>query len=55
MIKKRILKSIDKELTTAMVASEISKYKNSLISPTEAKAAAQLKLYQQVADVYEKI
>ncbi len=52
--KKRILKSIDKEITTAMVASEISKYKNSILSPTEAKATAQLKLYQQIADIYEK-
>ncbi|MFA7083434.1 MAG: UvrD-helicase domain-containing protein [Arcobacteraceae bacterium] len=52
--KKRILKSIDKEITTAMVASEISKYKNTLLTPTEAKAAAQLKIYQQIADIYEK-
>ncbi len=52
--KKRILKSIDKEITTSMVASEISKYKNSLLSPAEAKSAAQLKLYQQIADIYEK-
>ncbi|WP_419770692.1 MAG: ATP-dependent helicase [Candidatus Marinarcus sp.] len=52
--KKRILKSIDKELTTAMVASEISKYKNSILTPAEAKSAAQLKVYQQIADIYEK-
>lgn len=52
--KKRILKSIDKELTTALVASEISKYKNSVLTPAEAKASAQLKMYQQIADVYEK-
>ncbi len=52
--KKRILKSIDKDIPTALVSSEISKYKNSILSPTEAKAAAQLKLYQQIADIYEK-
>ena len=52
--KKRIIKSIDKEITTSLLVSEISKYKNTLISPEEAKAAAQLKLYQQIADVYEK-
>ncbi|XPV52311.1 MAG: ATP-dependent helicase [Halarcobacter ebronensis] len=52
--KKRILKSIDKEITTSLLVSEISKYKNTLITPTEAKAAAQLKIYQQIADVYEK-
>ncbi len=52
--KKRILRSIDKEITTSILASEISKYKNTIISPLEAKGAAQLKQYQQIADVYEK-
>ncbi|MFK2822855.1 ATP-dependent helicase [Arcobacter sp. YIC-80] len=52
--KKRILKSIEKDITTSLLVSEISKYKNTLITPDEAKAAAQLKLYQQIADVYEK-
>lgn len=52
--KKRILKSIDKEITTSLLVSEISKYKNTLITPAEAKAAAQLKIYQQIADIYEK-
>ena len=52
--KKRILKSIDKETTTSILVSEISKYKNTLLSPAEAKATAQLKLYQQIANVYGK-
>lgn len=52
--KKRILKSIDKETTTAVLASEISKFKNSVISIVEAKVSAQDKLYIQIADVYEK-
>jgi DNA helicase-2/ATP-dependent DNA helicase PcrA len=52
--KKRILRSIDKEITTSLLASEISKYKNSLLSPKEAKEGAQLKLYMQIADIYEK-
>lgn len=52
--KKRILKSIDKEINTSLLVSEISKYKNSLLTPSEAKLAAQLKFYQQIADVYEK-
>ena len=43
--KKRILKSIDKEITTSLLVSEISKYKNTLLTPAEAKSAAQLKLY----------
>jgi DNA helicase II / ATP-dependent DNA helicase PcrA len=52
--KKRIIKSIDKDITTSLLAAEISKYKNSLLTPSEAKSAAQLKLYQQIAEVYEK-
>jgi DNA helicase-2/ATP-dependent DNA helicase PcrA len=52
--KKRILKSIDKEITTSLLVSEISKYKNTLITPYEAKSSAQLKLYQQIANIYEK-
>ena len=52
--KKRILKSIEKDITTSLLVSEISKYKNTLITPSEAKAGAELKLYQQIADVYEK-
>ena len=45
--KKRVLKSLEKEIPTALLVSEISKYKNSLLSPSEAKKSAQLKLYQQ--------
>lgn len=52
--KKRILKSIDKEITTSLVAAEISKYKNTLITPSEAKSSAQLKLYKDIANIYEK-
>jgi DNA helicase II / ATP-dependent DNA helicase PcrA len=52
--KKRIIKSIDKDITTSLLVAEISKYKNSLLTPSEAKSAAQLKLYQQIAEIYEK-
>ena len=52
--KKRIIKSIDKEITTSLLVAEISRYKNSLLTPNEAKKAAQLKLYQQIAEIYEK-
>lgn len=51
--KKRILKTIDKSLTTSMVASEISKFKNSLISPIDAKVTAQQEMYRQIANIYE--
>jgi DNA helicase-2/ATP-dependent DNA helicase PcrA len=52
--KRRILRSIDKEITTSVLASEISKYKNSLVNPLEAKATAQNQYYSQIADVYMK-
>lgn len=51
--KKRILKSVNKEIPSALLASEVSKYKNSLMSPSEVKATAQLKLYQEIAQIYE--
>jgi len=50
--KKRIIKSIDKEITTSLLVSEISKYKNTLLSPEEAIAGAELKLYQQIKNIY---
>ncbi|MEA3352692.1 MAG: UvrD-helicase domain-containing protein [Campylobacterota bacterium] len=52
--KKKILKTIDKDITTATLASEISKFKNSIMSVEDAKASAQDKYYTQIADVYEK-
>ena len=52
--KKKILKSIDKETTTSILASEISKFKNSIVSCAEAKASAQDRLFSKIADVYEK-
>ena len=52
--KKKILKSIDKEITTSILATEISRYKNSLISVEEAKNQAQDKYYTQIANIYEK-
>jgi DNA helicase II / ATP-dependent DNA helicase PcrA len=52
--KKRILKKINAELPTALISSEISRYKNSLMSPQEAYAQAELKQYQQIAKIYEE-
>ena len=51
--KKKILKTIDKETTTSVLANEISKFKNSMMSPEEVKATSQDKLYAQIAKVYE--
>ncbi len=52
--KKRIIKSLKPDLPIPLVASEISKYKNSLISPDEAIAAARLPNYKKIAALYQK-
>jgi DNA helicase-2/ATP-dependent DNA helicase PcrA len=52
--KKRIIKKINADLPLPLVASEISRYKNSLISPGEAYAQAELKNYKQIAKIYEE-
>ena len=52
--KKRVIKNINKEIPSSLISSEISRYKNSILSPNEVKAQAQGKLYQEIADVYEK-
>jgi len=51
--KKRIIKQIDKELPTALVASEISRYKNSLISPKQAISQALQPQYKRIASIYQ--
>ena len=52
--KKRIIKKINSELATPLIASEISRYKNSLLSPDDAYKQAELFQYQQIAKVYEE-
>jgi DNA helicase-2/ATP-dependent DNA helicase PcrA len=52
--KKRILKKINGDLPLQLVASEISRYKNSLITPEEAHAQAEQKNYQQIAKTYKE-
>ncbi len=55
--KKRLLRSIVKELkinlNISFLASEISKYKNSLLTPEVAREKAELQDYQKAAKVYE--
>lgn len=51
--KKKILRNIDKETRTSLLATQISKYKNFTISPAEAKKNSQDKLYSKIANVYE--
>ena len=52
--KKKILKKINSELPLQLLASEISRYKNSLITPDEAYKQAEFFNYQQIAKVYEE-
>ncbi len=56
--KKRLVRSIAKdmkiELNIAFIASEISKYKNSLLTPDVVIAKSQLIEYKQVASIYKK-
>jgi len=50
--KKRIIKKINSELPTPLIASEISRYKNSLMSPDDAYKQAELFSYKQIAEVF---
>ena len=54
--KKRLLRSIAKELkidlNISFIASEISKYKNSILSPEEVIATAELPDYKKIANIY---
>ncbi len=52
--KKRIIKKINSEMPLPLIASEISRYKNSLLSPSQAYEQAELKNYQQIAKIYEE-
>lgn len=52
--KKRILKSFGLDVPLPLVASEISRYKNSLITPKIAWDRAEQKLYKDIARAYEK-
>ena len=50
--KKKILKKINSDLPTQLVASEISRYKNSLLSPDDAYKQTELFNYKQIAEIY---
>ncbi len=56
--KKRLLRSLAKELNIdlnlAFISSEISKYKNSLLTPEVVIKKAELNDYKQIANIYEK-
>ncbi|MRJ02603.1 MAG: UvrD-helicase domain-containing protein [Epsilonproteobacteria bacterium] len=50
--KKRIIKSFKTDLPLSVVATEISRYKNSLISPEEAVASAKLENFKEISRLY---
>ena len=52
--KKRILKSFKPDIAVPIIASEISKYKNTLIDPDTAIANAKLPNYKKIARYYKK-
>ncbi|MDF1878744.1 UvrD-helicase domain-containing protein [Sulfurimonas sp. SAG-AH-194-C20] len=52
--KKKIIKKINSELPTPLIASEISRYKNSLLTPDDAYKQAELFNYKQIAEVYRE-
>lgn len=52
--KKKIIKNIEKEISSTLIASEISKYKNNLMDTKDAKNTAQGAMYQRIADIYDK-
>ncbi len=52
--KKRILKTLKTDLPLSLVASEISRYKNSLIEPDEAIAAAKLPNFKKISRIYKE-
>jgi DNA helicase-2/ATP-dependent DNA helicase PcrA len=52
--RKRILKNINKELPPNLVSSEISRFKNSLLSDEEAHVQADSKNDKLIASIYQK-
>ncbi len=52
--KKRVIKSFDTDLPISLVSSEISRFKNNLISPQQAQSSAELPNFKQIAYLYQK-
>jgi DNA helicase-2/ATP-dependent DNA helicase PcrA len=50
--KKRIIKKLNSEIATQLISSEISRYKNSLMTPDDAYKQAEIFHYKQIAEVY---
>jgi len=52
--KKRIIKSFGIDIPVGLVANEISRYKNSLMSPADAWSKAEQPNYKKIANLYER-
>jgi DNA helicase-2/ATP-dependent DNA helicase PcrA len=52
--KKRIIKSFETDLPVALVANEISRFKNNLLTPEDAASTAELPNFKKIANLYQK-
>jgi DNA helicase-2/ATP-dependent DNA helicase PcrA len=52
--KKKILKTFEKDISSSVLAAEISKFKNSTMSVEDVKLSANNNYYTQLANIYEK-
>lgn len=51
--RKKILKSLNNEISYSILSSAISRFKNEVISPKEAKLKASEQIYKEIARIYE--
>lgn len=52
--KKKIIKNMNSNLSTHLLSSEISKFKNNIISPIQAKEASKDLIYKEIIKIYEQ-
>lgn len=52
--KKKIIKNLNSNLPTNLLASEISKFKNNIISPNQAKETLRDPIHKEIAKIYEQ-
>jgi DNA helicase-2/ATP-dependent DNA helicase PcrA len=52
--KKRIIKSFEADISSSFAANEISRFKNSFVTPKMAIAQADLKNYKIIASIYDR-
>lgn len=52
--KKKVVKKLNSEIATQLISSEISRYKNSFLTPDDAYKQSESYIYQQIAKVYDE-